>query len=574
MSSQSISLYNLLAKKKLFTKTVNFDLKRIKLALTKLDNPEKKLKNVINVIGSDGKYSVLNSLKYFIEENNQTTSAYISPSLKDIRERFWMGSDYLSYKDIKRSIRKIENLKIKLTIFEVLTLIYIINASEHNNDYNLVEAGALFAKDTTNIFDWPLIQVVVNINKQHLNFVKKKTITEIIFQKVGFLSNFTNIYIGKQNPANEKKIKFFLKKNISRKIYSNNWKLIKKKKNYFFEDNKNKQPNLKFLRSASKTVAKYLKKNDIVIYESTVYPGCTEEICVPILEKFSGLSFNKDFFCGYSPERVNPGDKKRGLSQIIKVTSGSNEKTADIVDKLYKSIITAGTFKAKSIVVAEAAKVIENTQRDLNIALMNELALIFREMDINTRDVLKAANTKWNFLDFKPGLVGGHCIGVDPYYLTYQAKKKGFNPNVILSGRRINDEMGRNIASIISSEMKLRKIKIKNSQILVMGFTFKENCPDIRNTKVLDLINGLEDLGAKISVFDPIASEVDANELYKINLKNDLCFEKKFHAIIFAVEHKKIKDLTYKQIQKLMIKNGFIYDVKNTFENNIINANL
>ena len=239
MSSQSISLYNLLAKKKLFTKTVNFDLKRIKLALTKLDNPEKKLKNVINVIGSDGKYSVLNSLKYFIEENNQTTSAYISPSLKDIRERFWMGSDYLSYKDIKRSIIKIENLKIKLTIFEVLTLIYIINASEHNNDYNLVEAGALFAKDSTNIFDWPLIQVVVNINKQHLNFVKKKTITEIIFQKVGFLSNFTNIYIGKQNPANEKKIKFFLKKNISRKIYSNNWKLIKKKKNYFFKDSKN-----------------------------------------------------------------------------------------------------------------------------------------------------------------------------------------------------------------------------------------------------------------------------------------------------------------------------------------------
>ena len=239
MSSQSISLYNLLAKKKLFTKTVNFDLKRIKLALTKLDNPEKKLKNVINVIGSDGKYSVLNSLKYFIEENNQTTSAYISPSLKDIRERFWMGFDYLSYNDIKKSIKKIENLKIKLTIFEVLTLIYIINASEYNNDYNLVEAGALFAKDSTNIFDFPLIQAVVNINKQHLNFVKKKTINEIIFQKVGFLSNFTNIYIGKQRPANEKKIKSLLKKNLSRKIYSNKWKLIEKKRNFFFKDNKN-----------------------------------------------------------------------------------------------------------------------------------------------------------------------------------------------------------------------------------------------------------------------------------------------------------------------------------------------
>jgi len=239
MSSQSISLYNLLAKKKLFKKTVNFDLKRIKQALNRLGNPERKLKNVINVIGSDGKYSVLNSLKYFIEENKQTTSAYISPSLKDIRERFWMGSDYLSYKDIKKSIKKIENLKIKLTIFEVLTLIYIINASENNNDYNLVEAGALFAKDSTNVFDWPLIQVVVNINKQHLNFVKKKTINEIIFQKVGFLSNFTNIYVGKQNPANEKKIKSFLKKNLSKKIYSNNWNLIEKKKNFFFKDNNN-----------------------------------------------------------------------------------------------------------------------------------------------------------------------------------------------------------------------------------------------------------------------------------------------------------------------------------------------
>ncbi len=239
MPSRSISLYNLLAKKQLFKKTVNFDLKRIKQALNRLGNPERKLKNVINVIGSDGKYSVLNSLKYFIEENKQTTSAYISPSLKDIRERFWMGSNYLPYKDIKKSIKKIENLKIKLTIFEVLTLIYIINASENNNDYNLVEAGALFAKDSTNVFDWPLIQVVVNINKQHLNFVKKKTINEIIFQKVGFLSNFTNIYVGKQNPANEKKIKSFLKKNLSKKIYSNNWNLIEKKKNFFFKDNNN-----------------------------------------------------------------------------------------------------------------------------------------------------------------------------------------------------------------------------------------------------------------------------------------------------------------------------------------------
>ena len=239
MPSQSISLYNQLAKKKLFKKTVNFDLKRIKQALNKLENPERRLKNVINVIGSDGKYSVLNSLKYFIEENNQTSSAYISPSLKDIKERFWMGSSYLSYSNIRRSLKKIESLKIKLTVFEVLTLIYIINACEYDNDYNLVEAGALFAKDSTNVFDFPLIQAVVNINKQHLNFVKKKTINEIIYQKVGFLSNFTNIYVGKQNPLNEKRIKYFLKKNMSKKIYSNNWKLIKKGKNFFFKDSKN-----------------------------------------------------------------------------------------------------------------------------------------------------------------------------------------------------------------------------------------------------------------------------------------------------------------------------------------------
>ncbi len=239
MPSQSISLYNLLAENKLFKKTINFDLKRIKVALEKLGNPEKKLKNVINIIGSDGKFSVLNTLKYFIEENKQTTSAYISPSLKDIRERFWMGNHYLSYEEIKKSIKKIESLKIKLTIFEVLTLVYILNASKHNNDYNLVEAGALFAKDSTNVFDFPLIQAVVNINKQHLNFVKKKSINEIIFQKVGFLSNFTKIYVGKQSPKVKKKIKLILKRNLSEKVYSNNWKLIQKKKVFFFKDKKN-----------------------------------------------------------------------------------------------------------------------------------------------------------------------------------------------------------------------------------------------------------------------------------------------------------------------------------------------
>ena len=238
MKSQSISLYNLLAKKKYFKKTVNFDLKRIKKALDRLGNPQRKLNNVINIIGSDGKYSVLSSLKCFIEESGKTTSAYISPSLKDIRERFWMGSNYLSYNEIKKSIKKVEQLKIKLTIFEVLTIVYILNASNYKNDYNLVEAGALFAKDSTNVFDFPLIQAVVNINKQHLNFVKKKTISEIIFQKVGFLSNFTTIYVGKQIPKNEKKIKSLLKKNLSKKIYSNNWQLLEKNKKFFFKDKK------------------------------------------------------------------------------------------------------------------------------------------------------------------------------------------------------------------------------------------------------------------------------------------------------------------------------------------------
>ena len=250
MSSQSINLYKLLSKKKQFKKTVNFDLRRIKLALHKLGNPEKKLKNVINIIGSDGKFSVLNSLKCIIQENNQSVSAYISPSLKDIKERFWMGSKYLSHSDIKKSINKIEKLNIKLTIFEVLTLVYVINAAKYNNDFNLVEAGALFAKDSTNVFDFPLIQAIVNINKQHLNFVKRKTINEIIFQKVGFLNNFTNIYIGKQKPKIEKKIKTILKRNLSKKIYSNNWKLIERNSRFFYKDKKNYIPlNCKFVSS-------------------------------------------------------------------------------------------------------------------------------------------------------------------------------------------------------------------------------------------------------------------------------------------------------------------------------------
>ena len=304
MPSQSINLYNLLAKKKQFKKTVNFNLVRIKLALKKLGNPEKKLKNVINIIVSDGKYSVLNTLKYFIEENKQTTSAYISPSLKKIRERFWMGSDHLSYRDIKRSINIIENLKIKLTVFEVLTLIYIINASKYDNDYNLIEAGALFAKDSTNVFDFPLIQAVVNINKQHLNFVKKKTINEIIFQKVGFLSNFTNIYIGKQNPLNEKKIKSILSKNLSKKIYSNNWKLIKKKGDFFFKEKNN------FFPLKTKNIySKGLFQNIAMATKIALDIGINKKIIIKALPKLEFEGRIQYIFSGKLKKKLYPKEK-------------------------------------------------------------------------------------------------------------------------------------------------------------------------------------------------------------------------------------------------------------------------
>ena len=304
MPSQSINLYNLLAKKKQFKKTVNFDLKRIKDALNKLGNPERKLKNVINVIGSDGKYSVLNSLKYFIEENKQTTSAYISPSLKDIKERFWMGSDYLSYDKIKKSIDEIESLKIKLTIFEVLTLVYIINASKYDNDYNLVEAGALFAKDSTNVFDFPLIQIVVNINKQHLNFVKKKTINEIIYQKVGFLSNFTNIYIGKQNPLNEKKIKTILRKNLSKKIYSNSWKIIEKNKSFFFKDKNN------FIHLKTKNInSKGLFNNIAMAVKIALDIGIDKKIISKALPKLKFEGRIQYISSGKLRKKLNPKEK-------------------------------------------------------------------------------------------------------------------------------------------------------------------------------------------------------------------------------------------------------------------------
>ena len=322
------------------------------------------------------------------------------------------------------------------------------------------------------------------------------------------------------------------------------------------------RPDLTPLIKSSQTIGKVLKRDDIVIYESTVYPGVTEEVCVPQLEKVSGMTFNKDFFCGYSPERINPGDKEHTVTKILKITSGSNPAIATVVDELYKSIITAGTHKASSIKVAEAAKVIENTQRDVNIALINELALIFDTMNINTNDVIEAAATKWNFIKLKPGLVGGHCIGVDPYYLTHKAEELGYKPNLILGARQINNGMGKYIAEkTIKLMIKAGKL-IKDSNILIMGLTFKENCPDIRNTKVVDIISELKDYGANIDVYEPWIDEKDKG-YYNYNfVENPFENTKKYDSIVVAVGHDKFKTLTQKEYDSLIKDEKLIIDVK------------
>lgn len=325
------------------------------------------------------------------------------------------------------------------------------------------------------------------------------------------------------------------------------------------------QPNLKPLEDASETVGSYLKKNDIVIYESTVYPGATEEVCVPILEGKSALKFNKDFFCGYSPERINPGDKNHRLTMIKKVTSGSTDKTAEIVDKLYKSIITAGTHKAATIKIAEAAKVIENTQRDVNIALINELAIIFNKLGIDTESVLKAAETKWNFLPFSPGLVGGHCIGVDPYYLTHKAIRVGFNPDMILAGRRINDGMGNYVANQVSKLMTKKRINLVDANILIMGLSFKENSRDIRNTGVADLVFTLQSFNCNVDIFDPLVDKDEAMKEYNLRLIN-YPENEKYHAIIIAVAHDNFSELSIAAIKKFAKKNHVIYDVKHLLD--------
>lgn len=330
-----------------------------------------------------------------------------------------------------------------------------------------------------------------------------------------------------------------------------------------------RNPDLTPLQNASRTVGSVLKKNDIVIYESTVYPGCTEEVCVPILEKVSGLKFNVDFFAGYSPERINPGDKQHRVADIRKVTSGSTPEIAEKVDQLYKKVIRAGTYKASSLKVAEAAKVIENSQRDVNIAFVNELALIFQRMGIDTHEVLEAAATKWNFLPFKPGLVGGHCIGVDPYYLTYKAQSLGYHPEVILSGRRINDNMGIFIANEVIKLMAKANMPISGGKILVLGLTFKENCPDIRNSKVVDVINELLTFGAKVDVYDPHADAAEVKHEYNLTLTTDL--SQKYHAVVLAVSHKEFASI---ELEKLKEKNAIVYDIKGFLPKSSVTARL
>ncbi len=335
----------------------------------------------------------------------------------------------------------------------------------------------------------------------------------------------------------------------------------------------NKRPDLRPLEGASRTVGQALKKGDVVIYESTVYPGATEEVCVPILEEVSGLRFNKDFFAGYSPERINPGDHEHRLPTIVKVTSGSTPEIADFIDALYETIITAGTFKASSIKVAEAAKVIENTQRDVNIALINELALIFNRLGIDTLEVLKAAGTKWNFLPFRPGLVGGHCIGVDPYYLTHKAQEVGYHPEMILAGRRLNDDMGRYISSEIVKLMLKKRIHVADANILVLGLTFKENCPDLRNTRVVDIIEELSSYGANIEVYDPWANKQEAEELYGVTMIKELPVNH-FDAIVLAVAHNEFKAFTPEDFRKMSRRLSVIYDVKHALPEDIIDGSL
>ena len=372
--------------------------------------------------------------------------------------------------------------------------------------------------------------------------------------------------VDKTNEVNNKALQEVLvdDSSVPNGFYPTTNKNLLKECNYFIVTvptsvDKNNQPVLGPLLSASKTIGAFLKKDDIVIYESTVYPGATEEDCVPVLEAVSGLKLNTDFYVGYSPERISPGDKIKTVENILKVTSGSTKETALKVDKLYNSVLKNGTHLAPSIKVAEAAKIIENCQRDINIAFVNELAKIFSLMNINTSEVLEAASTKWNFLPFKPGLVGGHCIGVDPFYLAQKAQQFGYYPEIILSGRRLNDSMGNFIASEIIKLMIDKEVKVKGAEVLILGFTFKEDCPDVRNTKVIDMYLALKSFGTKVDVYDPLANEEDVKSEYDIHLTNNLD-QKKYDAIVLAVPHKAFISIDIDQLKK---DDAVVYDIKN-----------
>ena len=372
-----------------------------------------------------------------------------------------------------------------------------------------------------------------------LEFAKKKPVIafDINKQRINklILGIDKNMEYSKKDIIKSKKINFT---NDIKDLYSANCFII----TVPTPIDKYKKPDLKPLLKASEMIGKIIKKRDLIIYESTVYPGCIEEICIPILSKFSKLKYNKDFFCGYSPERINPGDKEHTITKIKKITSGSTFEIAELVDSIYKQIITVGTHKAPSIQVAEAAKVAENIQRDLNIALINELSIMFTKMHINTKSVLDAAGSKWNFLPFKPGLVGGHCIGVDPYYLTYKAKKIGYNPKIILAGRKINDSMGFYVTSQLKNKMKRRKIKIKGSNILIMGLTFKENCSDTRNSGIEIVVNHLKKSNCNLDLYDPWANNEEIKKIYNISPISKLK-KNKYDVILISVAHKKFKTL-------------------------------
>jgi UDP-N-acetyl-D-galactosamine dehydrogenase len=394
-----------------------------------------------------------------------------------------------------------------------------------------------------------------------------------VLDVVGFDINKERIEELKKGHDRTKEVESTDLKSSTKLVYSSDLNDLKTV-NYFIVTvptpvDKYKKPDLTPLISASKTVGSVLKKGDIVIYESTVYPGCTEEDCVPVLEKTSGLKFNVDFFCGYSPERINPGDKQHRVTTIKKVTSGSTPAVADKVDALYKKIVTAGTHKASSIKVAEAAKVIENAQRDINIAFVNELALIFDRMDIDTQQVLEAAGTKWNFLPFKPGLVGGHCIGVDPYYLTHKAESVGYRPEVIIAGRRINDNMGAHIASKVIKLMAQHEQPIHGGNILVLGVTFKENCPDIRNSKVIDVIEELKSYGTNVEIYDPQADAAEVTHEYGLTLIDKL--DKQYNAIVLAVSHSDFNSIDWKKIKG---PKTVVYDVKGQLDKSLVTARL